>query len=160
MAFTVGYTNASWTLKADLVAGYVCRILGYMDSHSYATCTPEGPGPAAPTEPIIDLQAGYVLRALDELPRQGTSAPWRLYQNYFRDLSLLRRGRIDDRMFFARAGAAASTATWPPRRGRTVSRRIWTGCARQRRPPPTGSSRRAHVRRFGERGLGRCSGCA
>ena len=108
MAFTVGYTNASWTLKADLVAGYVCRILGYMDSHSYATCTPEGPGPAAPTEPIIDLQAGYVLRALDELPRQGTSAPWRLYQNYFRDLWLLRRGRIDDRMFFARAGAAAS----------------------------------------------------
>jgi cation diffusion facilitator CzcD-associated flavoprotein CzcO len=108
MAFTVGYTNASWTLKADLVAQYVCRLLGYMDRHNYAACTPQGPGPAAPTEPIIDLQAGYVLRALAELPRQGTSAPWRLHQNYFRDLWLLRRGPIDDRMSFARAGVAAS----------------------------------------------------
>jgi cation diffusion facilitator CzcD-associated flavoprotein CzcO len=110
MAFTVGYTNASWTLKADLVADYVCRLLGYMDEHSYAAFTPQGPDdPAAPTEPMIDLQAGYVLRSLHELPRQGTTAPWRLHQNYFKDLRLLKRGSVDDHMSFARAAAASST---------------------------------------------------
>jgi monooxygenase len=109
MAFTVGYTNASWTLKADLVADYVCRLLRHMDTHGYAVSTPQGPHPAAPTEPMIDLQAGYVLRSLDALPRQGTAAPWRLHQNYFRDLRLLKRGSVDDHMSFARAAAASST---------------------------------------------------
>jgi monooxygenase len=109
MAFTVGYTNASWTLKADLVADYVCRLLRHMDQHGYATCTPQGPDPAAPTEPMIDLQAGYVLRSLDVLPRQGTTAPWRLHQNYFRDLRLLKRGSVDDYMVFARAAAVPCT---------------------------------------------------
>ncbi len=109
MAFTVGYTNASWTLKADLVADYVCRLLRYMDEHRYAMCTPQGPDPAAPTEPMIDLQAGYVLRSLDVLPRQGTTAPWRLHQNYFMDLRLLKRGSVDDHMVFARAAAVPAT---------------------------------------------------
>jgi hypothetical protein len=109
MAFTVGYTNASWTLKADLVADYVCRLLRHMDEHRYAMCTPQGPDPAAPTEPMIDLQAGYVLRSLDVLPRQGTTAPWRLHQNYFRDLRLLKRGSVDDHMVFARAAAVPCT---------------------------------------------------
>jgi len=109
MAFTVGYTNASWTLKADLVADYVCRLLGFMDEHGYAVCTPRAPHAGAPTEPMIDLQAGYVLRSLDVLPRQGTAAPWRLHQNYFRDLRLLGRGPVDDHMSFARAAAATST---------------------------------------------------
>jgi len=108
MAFTVGYTNASWTLKADLVADYVCRLLRHMDEHGYAICTPQSPDPAAPTEPMIDLQAGYVLRSLDALPRQGTAAPWRLHQNYFRDLRLLKRGSVDDHMSFARAAAAST----------------------------------------------------
>ncbi len=109
LAFTVGYTNASWTLKADLVADYVCRLLRYMDEHRYAMCTPQGPEPTAPTEPMIDLQAGYVLRSLDVLPRQGTTAPWRLHQNYFKDLRLLKRGSVDDHMVFARAAAAPAT---------------------------------------------------
>ncbi len=116
MAFTLGYTNASWTLKADLVADYVCRLLGYMDEHGYAVCTPRGPAPTAPTEPMIDLQAGYVLRSLDVLPRQGTTAPWRLHQNYFRDLWLLKRGSVDDHMSFARAASAPSTNPVAPAR--------------------------------------------
>jgi monooxygenase len=109
MAFTVGYTNASWTLKADLVAEYICRLLRHMDERGHAACTPQGPDPAVPTEPMIDLQAGYVLRSLDVLPQQGAVAPWRLYQNYFKDLRLLKRGSVDDHMSFA--GPAAASAT-------------------------------------------------
>jgi monooxygenase len=109
LAFTVGYTNASWTLKADLVADYVCRLLRYMDDHGYAVCTPQGPDPHMPTDPMIDLKSGYVLRSVDVLPQQGATAPWRLYQNYFRDLRLLKRGPVDDHMVFARA-MSGSTA--------------------------------------------------
>ncbi len=96
MALTLGYTNASWTLKADLVAEYVCRMLQHMDAVGAAVCTPRAPDPSLPTEPIIDLKSGYVLRSIDALPRQGATPPWRLHQNYVRDVRLLRRGRIDD----------------------------------------------------------------
>jgi monooxygenase len=102
LALTFGYTNASWTLKADLIATYVCRLLSYMDAHGYAVCTPRAPNSSLPTEPFLDLKSGYVLRSLDELPRQGTSTPWRLHQNYFRDIPLLRRGPVDDSMEFSR----------------------------------------------------------
>lgn len=93
--FTVGYTNASWTLKADLVADYTCRLLRYMSRHRYTTVTPVAPddGGAAP---IIDLQAGYVTRSLDSLPRQGARPPWRLRQNYPLDLVMFRFGRLRD----------------------------------------------------------------
>jgi cation diffusion facilitator CzcD-associated flavoprotein CzcO len=102
LALTFGYTNASWTLKADLIATYVCRLLSYMDARGYAVCTPRAPNPSLPTEPFLDLKSGYVLRSVDELPRQGTSTPWRLHQNYFRDIPLLRRGPLDDAMEFSR----------------------------------------------------------
>ena len=95
LAMTLGYTNASWTLKADLVSGYVCRLLRHMDRHGYAVCTPTAPE-GAELHPIIDLRSGYVLRSLDALPKQGPAAPWRLYQNYPRDLLLLRHGRLED----------------------------------------------------------------
>jgi monooxygenase len=101
MALTLGYTNASWTLKADLVAEYVCRLLRHMDERGFRVCTPQRPDPSLPIEPILDLKAGYVLRSLEKLPKQGTSAPWRLHQNYFRDLRLLRHGRLDDAMQFS-----------------------------------------------------------
>jgi len=100
-AFTIGYTNASWTLKADLVAQYVCRLVRTMDERGAAICTPQAPASGAPTEPIIDLQSGYVLRVIDTLPKQGHVAPWRLHQNYFRDLRLLRHGPVDDAMAFS-----------------------------------------------------------
>lgn len=95
LAWTVGYTNASWTLKADLVAHYVCRVLRHMAAGGYATVTPLPP-PETETVPIIDLKAGYVRRSQDALPKQGASTPWRLHQNYVRDVWMLRHGPIDD----------------------------------------------------------------
>jgi monooxygenase len=105
LALTLGYTNASWTLKADLVAKYVCRLLEHMDRHGYAVCIPQGPDPSLPTEPFLNLRSGYVLRAIDELPKQGATLPWRLHQNYLRDVRLLKRGPVDDAMRFSPAPA-------------------------------------------------------
>ena len=107
LAMALGYTNASWTLKCDLVAQYVCRLLEHMDREGYAMATPEPPDPSLPTDPIIDLRSGYVLRSIDALPKQGASLPWRLHQNYFRDIRLLKRGPVDDAMRFTRAAEPA-----------------------------------------------------
>ena len=106
LSFAVGYTNASWTLKCDLVAKYVCRLINHMDEHGYAYCTPRAPGPDVELTPVLDLKAGYILRSLDELPKQGSRAPWRLKQNYPYDVAMLRWGAIEDEgMEFARAPA-------------------------------------------------------
>jgi cation diffusion facilitator CzcD-associated flavoprotein CzcO len=94
--FTLGYTNASWTLKADLTSEYVCRLLAHMDAHGYSQCAPEITDPSVTVEPILDFNAGYVLRALDKLPKQGSKEPWKLRQNYVLDTKSLRRGAIDD----------------------------------------------------------------
>ncbi|MCW2792815.1 MAG: dependent oxidoreductase [Nocardioides sp.] len=94
-AFTIGYTNASWTLKADLVAQYVCRLLAHLDEHGLRSAVPvpeEGMG----EEPFMDFSSGYVLRALDSLPKQGDREPWKLRQNYLHDLRTIRREDIDD----------------------------------------------------------------
>ncbi|HET9525145.1 MAG TPA: NAD(P)/FAD-dependent oxidoreductase [Pyrinomonadaceae bacterium] len=96
LAFAVGYTNASWTLKCDLAAEYVCRLLNHMDRHGYASCTPRVNEPDIEEEPVIDFNSGYVLRSLHTLPRQGSKMPWRLHQNYVRDLSMMRYGRVED----------------------------------------------------------------
>jgi monooxygenase len=96
LALTLGYTNASWTLKGDLAAAYVCRLLNHMDERGYRICTPRGPDPALPVEPFVDLASGYVLRSIDALPKQGARTPWRLHQNYARDVVLLRYGAIED----------------------------------------------------------------
>jgi monooxygenase len=110
LAMALGYTNASWTLKCDLVAQYVCRLLAYMDRDGYAIATPQPPDPSLPTDPVIDLRSGYVMRSIDRLPKQGRSLPWRLHQNYFRDIRLLKRGPVDDRMTFTRATAERAEA--------------------------------------------------
>jgi cation diffusion facilitator CzcD-associated flavoprotein CzcO len=111
MAVTLGYTNASWTLKGDLCAEYVCRLLNHMDAHGYRAVTPRGPDPSAPTEPFLDLKSGYVLRSIDALPKQGDRTPWRLHQNYARDILMLRRGPIEDAAIeFSRAGTAVGAA--------------------------------------------------
>ncbi|SFI63464.1 flavin-containing monooxygenase [Amycolatopsis sacchari] len=110
-AMTVGYTNASWTLKADLVARYVCRLLKHMDEHGFARCTPKPPPGPLPEVPFIDLKSGYVLRSLGKLPKQGESAPWRLYQNYPRDVLLLRWGPLEDEGVEFAPATSRSTAT-------------------------------------------------
>jgi monooxygenase len=96
LASAFGYTNASWTLKCDLTAEYVCRLLKHMDQHGYAQCTPRLNDPELTAEHAIDFTSGYVLRALHTLPRQGSKTPWRVHQNYVKDLSMLRFGRMDD----------------------------------------------------------------
>jgi monooxygenase len=113
MAMTLGYTNASWTLKADLIARYVCRVLNHMDARGLEIATPEPPDAALPTEPALNLKSGYVLRSLHALPRQGVSAPWKLHQNYIRDVQLLKRGPIDDAMRFSRRERRAADAPDP-----------------------------------------------
>lgn len=93
--YTIGYTNASWTLKADLVSDYVMRMLDHLDrtgQRSFVARKDETVG----ERPFMDFQSGYVLRALDSLPRQGDRAPWQLKQNYLVDLRTIRRDRIDD----------------------------------------------------------------
>ena len=96
LAFAVGYTNASWTLKCELTSEYVCRLLNHMDAHGYRICMPRNRDPSVTDEPLIDFSSGYVLRAIDRFPRQGSKAPWRLHQNYARDLVLLRYGAVED----------------------------------------------------------------
>jgi cation diffusion facilitator CzcD-associated flavoprotein CzcO len=94
-AFTVGYTNASWTLKVDLVAQFVCRLLTHMDTHGLRRVVPVR-DPTVSEMPFMDFTSGYVLRALDRLPRQGDREPWRLRQSYLHDRRTLRRGGLDD----------------------------------------------------------------
>ena len=105
-ALTVGYTNASWTLKADLVAAYICRVLKYLDRRNLQWVAPKAPPDVvnADLTSLIDLKAGYILRHADHLPRQGAGSPWRLHQNYVRDYALLRAGRLTDHVRFGRRG--------------------------------------------------------
>ncbi|SDE98439.1 Predicted flavoprotein CzcO associated with the cation diffusion facilitator CzcD [Blastococcus aurantiacus] len=94
-SMVIGYTNASWTLKADLVNRYVCRLLQHMDRRGLAVATPLAP-PEGADLPFLDLAAGYVQRSLAQLPKQGSRTPWKLHQNYIRDVRLMRRGPLED----------------------------------------------------------------
>ncbi len=94
-ANTVGYSNASWTLKAELIAEYVCRLINYMDKHDYVAVTPRL-NTDVDDDPIIPLNSGYINRALAELPKQGAEKPWRVYQNYIKDMLNTRFSRLDD----------------------------------------------------------------
>ena len=83
-------------MKSDLTSEWVCRLLRHMDATGTAIATPALDGDAPSPEPFIDFSSGYVERARDQLPKQGAAAPWRLHQNYARDLMTLRYGRLDD----------------------------------------------------------------
>jgi monooxygenase len=96
LASAFGYTNASWTLKADLTSAYVCRLLNYMDEHGVRQCTPRNRDASLGAEPFLDFTSGYVQRAIDQLPKQGTRTPWKLYQNYALDIMTLKFGKIND----------------------------------------------------------------
>jgi len=95
LAFVFGYTNASWTLKADLTSGFVCRLIKRLDQ-GYSHCTPVLSDANIRPERWVDFSSGYIQRSLDRFPAQGSRAPWRLRQNYFLDLLALRWGRLAD----------------------------------------------------------------
>lgn len=95
-AFTVGYTNSSWTLKADLVADYVCRILNKMDATGTNVVTPHNDDSSMKQEPLLDFPAGYVMRAIDRFPKAGSKQPWRMSSFYHLDHWKMSRAEVDD----------------------------------------------------------------
>ncbi|WP_414439951.1 flavin-containing monooxygenase [Burkholderia sp. 22PA0106] len=118
LATSFGYTNASWTLKAELIAQYVCRLLNHMREKGYDSCTPTLDAATMSLGPAVDLSSGYIQRAAALLPRQGARNPWKSHQNYARDLALLRFGSLtDSAMHFARRPAEPAT-------GRTASESV------------------------------------
>ena len=105
LALCFGYVNASWTLKADLTAEYVCRLLRHMDRRGAAIVVPRR-DPSVGVQPFLSFTSGYVQRASAILPQQGTRRPWQVHQNYFMDMLALRFGRVDDGVLrFGAAGA-------------------------------------------------------
>jgi cyclohexanone monooxygenase len=95
LSYAFGYTNASWTLKADLTALYLCRLLRHMDRRGARIAVPRR-GIGVKEAPFVDFTSSYVQRSLHLLPKQGSERPWRLHQNYLLDLLALRFGRLDD----------------------------------------------------------------
>jgi len=95
-ASAFGYTNASWTLKADLTSEWICRLLNHLDRKGVRIATPVLDDPTVTEEPWLDFTSGYVQRALEHLPKQGSKKPWRLNQNYALDMMALRFSKLDD----------------------------------------------------------------
>ncbi len=95
-ASVFGYTNASWTLKADLTATFVCRLLNHMQKTGARRCVAMADDPDMPLRPWVDFSSGYFQRALDRLLKQGEKKPWKLNQNYLSDFFTLRYGAVDD----------------------------------------------------------------
>ncbi|MEO0962913.1 MAG: NAD(P)/FAD-dependent oxidoreductase, partial [Pseudomonadota bacterium] len=112
LASSFGYTNASWTLKCDLTCEYVCRLLNHMDAKGLDQATPSFTEGDVEVEPWLDLKSGYVQRAMESFPKQGSKTPWKLHQNYAKDLVMLRFGSLDDDgMVFSKKPAAKTAAT-------------------------------------------------
>jgi len=108
-ASVFGYTNASWTLRADLISEYVCRLIRYMDEHGLDVVTPRMNLDEIEAAPFVDFSSGYFQRAAHILPKQTTVAPWRQNQSYLRDIMDLRFGVIEDEaMAFGRKGEVAA----------------------------------------------------
>ncbi len=106
LAMAVGYTNASWTLKVDLTCDYVCRILDHMRATGLRQCTPENTDADVAPEPLLGLSSGYIQRAAHRFPKQGSRAPWRVYQSYLRDYRALKRSAVtDDALVFSNPAA-------------------------------------------------------
>jgi cation diffusion facilitator CzcD-associated flavoprotein CzcO len=117
-AMCVGYTNASWTLRADLTSMYVCRLINFMDRHGYKKCVPSDGECLTQEQPLLGLTSGYVLRGVDQFPKQGSKAPWIFRQNYLYDMLALRFRRIDDGTLKFSKGASPSDSL--PEDERTV----------------------------------------
>jgi hypothetical protein len=109
-AFAIGYTNSSWTLKVDLLCEHFCRLLAHMDEHGYDVARPVVADTRMPLRPFLDFGAGYIRRVLDELPRQGRSAPWLTSMNYASDVKLLRQLPVEDAQLRLSTAAAERAA--------------------------------------------------
>jgi monooxygenase len=96
LASTFGYTNASWTLKSELTCDYICRVLNHMQQKGYRVCVPQNDDPTIKPEPWLNLTSGYIQRVADKLPKQGSKTPWKLHQNYVKDILSLKFGSLDD----------------------------------------------------------------
>ena len=108
LAQSFGYINASWTLRSDLIADYVCRLLNHMRKSGVDIATPTPAADVVPERLAMDLQSGYVQRGADALPRSGNRAPWMVTANYKYDRKELMEGPVTDEMAFAKAGAVAT----------------------------------------------------
>jgi hypothetical protein len=117
LALAIGYMNASWTLKVDLTAEYVCRLLTHMDTGGHGQCLPELADSSIHGKALFNTNSGHVQRSLDQLPKQGSKAPWRLRMNYAIDLVELRFGAVDD-------GTMKFSSPEPARRVATVERAV------------------------------------
>jgi len=95
-AFCIGYTNAAWTLRADLASTYLCRMLNHMDRRGYRTCMPVCDSGSLEARPLLGLTSGYVQRAAADLPKSASKAPWLIRQNYIRDMLTMKLGRLED----------------------------------------------------------------
>ncbi|MFK8021784.1 MAG: flavin-containing monooxygenase [Pseudomonadales bacterium] len=95
-AFSMGYTNASWTLKSDLISAYFCKLINHIDENGLRYCQPVLPADGIEEDAIMDFSSGYVMRAMEKMPKQGKSKPWRLYQNYVLDKLSLGLGSVQD----------------------------------------------------------------
>ena len=113
MAIALGYVNASWTLKVDLISRWVCRLLTHMDRRGHRIAVPLPPDDPRRV-PLIPLSSGYIRRGLHELPRQGPRSPWRMHQDYLRDLLLLRWGPVADHLAFPPATPSRPAASTVP----------------------------------------------
>jgi monooxygenase len=110
VAVAMGYSNASWTLKADLVANYMCRLLNHMDASGLRVAIPDASGVSPIADPMMNLSSGYVQRALAGLPKQGDREPFRTHHDYYLDRKNLRHGPLDDHMIFRTGPVAAAAA--------------------------------------------------
>jgi cation diffusion facilitator CzcD-associated flavoprotein CzcO len=105
LAWAFGYTNASWTLKCELTCAYVCRLLNYMRESGFRQCAPRSRGATISVQPMVSLSSGYVRRALDRFPKQGSRFPWQVHQSYLHDYWELKvRGIEDQTMVFSSPG--------------------------------------------------------
>ena len=105
LATSFGYTNASWTLRCDLTSAYVCRLLKFMDRKGYTKAVPTIDPSKVDVEPLLDFTSGYVVRKAGELPKQGTVAPWKMYQNYIKDIFSVNFGEVGKDIEFSKGDA-------------------------------------------------------
>lgn len=122
--FAIGYTNASWTLKVDLLCDHFCRLLAFMDANGDAVCRPVRDAAAGPTRPLLDFSTGYVQRAIDELPRQGMEAPWLMPMDYRLDTKLFAQV-ADENLRFSKPNAFDAGA--PHVEPRPPGAPVWNG---------------------------------